>query len=192
MIMINNVIIEADVYQRHFVCHIDRCKGICCVEGDFGAPLEPAEEKIIEEIHDKISAYLEPDSVEYLKEKGPTNYFAENKSVGTPIHDDGRCAYAVFNNDGSIGCGIEHAWLDGKIDFQKPVSCHLYPIRIKKNKTNGMEMVTYERWEICAPACGNGQNLGVRLHEFAKDAMTRKYGEAFYEQLVAAVDRISE
>ena len=187
MIMINNILVEAAVYQEHFVCNIDRCKGICCIEGDFGAPLEPEEEKILHEIKDKLEEYVEPESWAFLTQHGPTRNYPQNKSVGTPIHDDGRCAYAVFNQDGSIGCGIEHAWRDGKIDFRKPVSCHLYPIRIKKHPTNGMEMVTYERWDICAPACGHGTNLNVKLHEFTKDALVRKYGNDFYDQFEATV-----
>ncbi len=192
MIMINNVIVESDVYENYFVCHIDRCKGICCIEGDFGAPLEAHEEKILAQIYDKIDLYLEPESVEFLKTSGPSTYYEENKSVGTPIHDDGRCAYAVYSEDGSIGCGIENAWRDGKIDFRKPISCHLYPIRIKSNPRNGMEMMTYEKWSICNPACSNGAQLDVTLHEFAKEAIERKYGQEFYEQLEAAVNRISQ
>lgn len=191
MIMINNVIVEADVYEKHFVCNIDRCKGMCCIDGDFGAPLEKDEIDILEDIQDKITDYLEPESVEYLKENGATTYYAENKTIGTPVHDDGRCAYAVFNNDGSIGCGIEHAWLDKKIDFRKPISCHLYPIRIKKNETSGMEMMTYERWSICNPACGMGKKLDVTVLEFSKDPIIRKYGEEFHTQLEAAVKEVS-
>ena len=190
--MINNVIVESDVYENQFVCNIDACKGICCIEGDFGAPLEKHEEKIIEEIQDKIKDYLEPESLEYIKKNGPTTYYAENKTIGTPVHEDGRCTYAVFNQDGSIGCGIEHAWRDGKIDFQKPVSCHLYPIRIKKDETNGMEMMTYERWDICSAACSNGKKLDVTVLDFCKDAVKRKYGEAFCEQLDAAVKQVKE
>ncbi len=192
MIMINNIMVEADVYENYFVCNIDRCKGICCIEGDYGAPVEKHEEETLKTIYNKIDDYLEPDSVTFLKTTGPTAYYEENKSVGTPIHEDGRCAYAVYNKDGSIGCGIEHAWRDGKIDFRKPVSCHLYPIRIKKNPANGMELMTYEKWSICNPACGNGEKLDVTLHEFAKEAIERKYGEQFYEQLQAAVEKLQE
>jgi hypothetical protein len=189
--MINNVIVDSDVYENYFVCNIDRCKGMCCIEGDFGAPLEEEEINILDDIHDKISDYLEPDSVKFLKENGATAYYTENKTVGTPIHEDGRCAYAVFNKDGSIGCGIEHAWLDKKIDFQKPISCHLYPIRIKKNQTSGMEMMTYEKWDICNPACSHGKKLDVTVFEFSKDSIVRKYGEEFHAQLEAAVKEVT-
>lgn len=192
MILINNVVIEEDVYRDHFVCHIEKCKGICCVEGDYGAPLEKEEEKILEQLYLEITDYFEPESVAYLKENGPTTYYKENKKVGTPIHEDGRCAYAVFNADGSIGCGIEHAWKDGKTDFRKPISCHLYPIRIKQNQTNGMEMITYERWGICSPACDLGDELGVSVMEFSKDSLVRKYGEEFYDQLEEAVEQIKK
>ena len=190
MIMINNVIVEADIYENFFVCNIEKCKGICCVEGDFGAPLEKNEEKILEDIQEEVKPYLEKESLAFLQDNGPTTYYEENKSVGTPIHEDGRCAYAVFNQDGSIGCGIEHAWRDKKIDFQKPISCHLYPIRIKSNSANGMEMMTYEKWSICNAACSNGENLDVTLVEFCKDSIVRKYGPDFYEQLDAAVQKI--
>lgn len=190
--MINNVIVEGDVYEESFVCQIESCKGICCIEGDFGAPLEESELAEMDAIHGKIDAYLEPESVEFLRKNGPTQYFAENSSIGTPVHDDGRCAYAVYNQDGSIGCGIEHAWLDKKIAFRKPVSCHLYPIRIKKHPTNGMEMMTYERWNICSAACSNGKKLGVSLLEFAKDAVVRKYGSEFVEQLEEAADTMKK
>ena len=190
--MINNVIVHTDVYENYFVCNIDRCKGVCCVEGDFGAPLEKHEEEILSHIYNKIDEYLEPESITFLKANGPTAYYAENKTVGTPVHDDGRCVYAVYNEDGSIGCGIEHAWRDNKTDFRKPISCHLYPIRIKTNPYNGVEMLTYEKWSICNPACRNGEKLDVTLHEFAKEAIIRKYGEDFYEQLEAAVNKIIE
>lgn len=186
--MINNILVEADVYREHFVCHIDRCKGICCIEGDFGAPLEPDEEDILRDIQHKLKDYVEEISWDLIQSRGATRYYPQNKSVGTPIHQDGRCAYAVYNQDGSIGCGIEHAWRDGEIDFRKPVSCHLYPIRIKKHPTNGMEMVTYERWDICSPACVNGRQLGEKLHEFTREALIRKYGEAFFDQLKEAVE----
>lgn len=191
MIMINNVIVESDVYESLFVCNIDKCKGICCIEGDFGAPLEENEIIILEQIQEIVAPYLEKESIAYLKENGPTTYYAENKTIGTPVHEDGRCAYAVFNKDGSIGCGIEHAWRDKKIDFQKPLSCHLYPIRIKSNATNGMEMMTYERWDICSDACSYGKELDAPLYKFCKDSVVRKYGEEFFVQLEAAVEEIT-
>lgn len=182
--------VEDGVYASNFVCHINRCKGICCIEGDFGALLEEEEVDILLDIQEAIKPYLEPESIPFLDENGPTTYYEENKSIGTPVHADGRCAYAVYNQDGSIGCGIEHAYFDGQIDFRKPISCHLYPIRIKKHPENGMELMTYEKWHICAPACSHGDKLGVRLYQFTREAIERKYGQEFFDQLSDAVDNL--
>ncbi len=183
MILIDDILISDDVIEKQFVCNIKKCKGICCVEGDSGAPVEKSETKILKKIYPKIKKYLIPEGVKAIEAQGtfvdePDD---EYTPYATPLIDGGACAYVNYEKDGTITCGIEKAWKDGVTDFRKPISCHLYPIRIKPMET--VTAVNYDVWDICSDACTLGKKLKVPVYVFVKDALIRKFGEDFYAAL---------
>ena len=180
MLSIENTLVSLDVIEEQFVCDLRACKGACCVQGDYGAPLTEEELLILEKIYEAVKPYLTPEGAFTIEKEGKHVYIEEEEKYATPLRHDGACAYTIFEN-GTAFCGIERAWKDGKIDFQKPISCHLYPIRITQHKH--YEAVNYERWSICKAACKNGKQLKVPVYRFLKDAIIRKYGEHYYRAL---------
>ncbi|GMQ28386.1 DUF3109 family protein [Algoriphagus confluentis] len=186
MILVGNAVLSQDIKENFFVCDLLACKGACCVEGDAGAPLEDEETKILEEIYPHVKPYLSEEGRKAIEAQG-TWVIDKDGDKGTPtIGDNRECAYAIYDQKGILKCGIEQAYLDGKVSFKKPISCHLYPIRI--TKYDQFDAVNYDRWEICDPACNLGQSLQVPLYRFLKDALIRKYGEAWYEQLLEEIE----
>ena len=181
MISIHNKIVSEDLLEEHFVCDLNACKGACCVEGDTGAPLDESELRILDEIYADVKPFLIPEGIQEL-EKRKYMWEEEDQKWKTPLIQDGPCAYVNYDNGVAV-CGIEKAYLAGKVDFRKPVSCHLYPVRISQYKT--FEAVNYERWGICKAACKNGNKLKVPVFRFVKEALIRKYGEEFYNVLEA-------
>jgi hypothetical protein len=182
MLVIEDKTVSDDVIDQQFVCDLNACKGACCVEGDFGAPLDKSELEILDEIYEKVKPYLTPEGIRTIEKKGKYLFVEENKEWCTPLMDrDKGCAWLVRDKNGIVMCGIEKAYRDGKIDFKKPVSCHLYPIRITKYKN--FDAVNYERWSVCKAACKNGKTLKVPVYQFLKEAIIRKYGPDFYEAL---------
>lgn len=183
MIAIKDTLVSEELIEKHFVCDLNACKGGCCVKGDYGAPLEKEELTIIDEIYEKVKPFLSESGIKAIEKQGKYLLYEENEWV-TPLIGGRECAYTVFEN-GIAKCGIEKAYYAGKTDFKKPVSCHLYPVRINKMK-NKVEAVNYDRWSICKPACKLGDSLKVPLYKFLKESLIRKYGEAWYEQLELA------
>ncbi len=183
MIIIENTLVSDDVVERHFVCNLNACKGACCVAGDSGAPLDYEETDVLENIYEKVKPYMTPQGIAAVEQFGKYMIDSDGEFVTPLVEGNKECAYTIFEN-GIALCGIEKAYRNGDIEFYKPISCHLYPIRIKKGPE--YDAVNYDRWEVCAPACPNGKKLGVRVFEFVKSALLRKYGEAWYEQLEGA------
>jgi hypothetical protein len=175
------------VVREHFLCNLNACKGACCWEGDFGAPLEKEEMYLLEEIYDKIGPFLRPEGRAAIEREGLYAYIEEAKEYATTLIDGGPCAYMTYDQNGIAQCGIEQAYNAGEIDFRKPVSCHLYPIRIERNPQSGFEVLQYDRWEICSAACSLGAKEQLPIYRFVKDALIRKYGAEFYEALEGAV-----
>lgn len=186
MIAIGNKLVSEELFEEEFACNLSACKGACCVEGDGGAPLEEEELALLAEERDNFLPYLTKEGREELKKQGLwVKESWQNKTyLSTPLlNQTGACAYAVFENGVAL-CGIEKAWKAGATPFRKPVSCHLYPIRISEIR-KGTEVLNYHRWAICQPACKQGKKLGLPVYAFLKEAIIRKYGEAFYEELDA-------
>ncbi len=175
-----------DVLTERFRCNLAACKGACCWEGDFGAPLDAEEIETLEKIYDDVKPFLRHEGIRAIEAQGLSVYYDDLKGFGTPLLPDGACAFLVFENNGTAKCGIERAFEAGATDFVKPVSCHLYPIRVAKNEELGFEALNYDRWDICSPACTAGKKDKIPLYRFVKTALVRKYGEAFYEELEAA------
>ncbi|MCX6291640.1 MAG: DUF3109 family protein [Bacteroidetes bacterium] len=180
MLAINNTLVSEDLIEKHFVCDLNACKGACCVKGDYGAPLELDELPVMDEIYNKVKPYMTEKGIQSVEKQGKYLEYETGEWV-TPLISGKECAYTFFEN-GTAKCAIEKAYYDGKIDFKKPVSCHLYPVRINKMK-NSVEAVNYDRWSICKPACKLGDSLKVPLYKFLKDSLIRKYGEDWYAQL---------
>lgn len=187
MIPIGNTIVSDEIIKEKFVCDLIKCKGACCVEGASGAPLEEEELEILENIYDKVKPYLTKEGIEAVEEYGLYIKDSDGDLVTPLINGYGACAYTIFEK-GIAQCGIEKAYRDGKIDFQKPVSCHLYPVRITKYKE--YDAVNYHEWEICSHACSLGKKLKVPVYVFLKDSLVRKYGTAWYDQLKLAADTV--
>ncbi len=181
MIAIDETIISDDVVQNEFVCNLNKCKGECCVAGDSGAPLEEEEVEILEEIFPKIKKYIPESGINAIEEQGVCVIDSDGDLV-TPLVDGNKhCAYTYFDEKGVAMCGIEKAYNEGVINFKKPISCHLYPVRVTKYKT--YTAVNYHRWEICKDACTLGKELGVPLYKFLKEPLIRKFGNDWYKQL---------
>lgn len=183
MIVIDHTILSDDVVEKTFVCHIDKCKAACCVEGDAGAPLEPEETTLLEQEYEAIKPFLTLEGIAAIEAQGVWVIDQEG-DLGTPILQTKECAYAVRNEKGILACGIEKAWEAGATSFRKPISCHLYPIRVKKYEH--YHALNYHHWDICAPACALGKELGVPVYQFLKEALIRRYGAEWYARLEEA------
>ncbi|MGR3808880.1 DUF3109 family protein [Jiulongibacter sp. NS-SX5] len=180
MILIEDTVISDDIKEKEFVCNLSKCKGACCVEGDLGAPLEDVELPILKEAYPLIKKYLDPRGIAAIEEQGEY-VMDEDDEYSTPTIDGRECAYAVYDKTGTLKCGIEDAYNDGVIDFKKPISCHLYPIRITKYEH--YHALNYDQWSICSDACTLGEELKVPVYKFLKDPLIRAYGEDWYKQL---------
>ncbi len=181
MIEIGNSVVSVDLITSNFACDLKACKGACCVSGDSGAPLEQEEAEILKEIFPVLRKYLREESVRTIEELGTSVIDMEQDTV-TPLNNGKECAYVVFEHDIAF-CGIEKAFRDGAITFQKPVSCHLYPVRIKKYTQ--FDAVNYDQWEICRPAIAHGNSLKMPVYRFTQEALKRKYGVEWFKHLVS-------
>ena len=150
MIQIENTLISEEIITENFVCNLNKCKGECCVAGDAGAPLEAAELKIMETVFEKVKPYLNEKGLKAIAEQGLYVIDDDGDYTTTCVEKNLECAYVLFEN-GITQCAFEKAYNDGVIDFKKPISCHLYPVRITKYKD--YEAVNYHKWDICKPAC---------------------------------------
>ena len=188
MVRIDETLVSDDVLKEHFVCNLEACKGACCIEGDLGAPLEKEE---LPAIRKNLPAFLERlpvDQQESIREKGFYEVAPDGELV-TQCMPDGRCVF-VTEHEGILGCAMEEAHREGQSDFLKPVSCHLYPVRVKRYKE--FTAVNYDEWSICSPACIHGAKLGVRVFEFVENALVRKFGEEWMETLKATAKHLEE
>lgn len=186
MIIVQDKLVSDDLVLEQFICNLDACKGACCWEGDMGAPLSPEELPILDRIFEEIKPFLSPAGIRAIEQQGKYGWSEEGQEWGTTLVDNGPCAYMTLDGQGKAQCGIERAWKAGATDFQKPISCHLYPIRVGKNDIVGFEALNYDRWDICSAACTLGEKEKVPVYRFLKEAIVRKYGEDFYEELDAA------
>lgn len=183
-IEIDGTVVAEDVITKEFVCNLSRCKGACCVEGDAGAPLEDEETAILTKEYPNIKPFLRPEGIAAIEQQGPWVTDSIEGGAVTPLVEGRECAYAVFAADGTAQCGIELAWKSGATHFRKPISCHLYPIRITRYKT--FDAINYHKWHICSPACELGKALKIPVYQFVREALIRKYGHEWFEKLKEA------
>jgi hypothetical protein len=179
MQIIQKIIVSDDIMKECFCCNIKECGGMCCIEGDVGAPLQPEEISDLEDHYPIFKKYMRKEGIAKVDESGTFDYDMEGSFV-TPLLQDESCAFALFEEN-NAKCAIEKAFLEGEIDFQKPISCHLYPIRIKI--LPDYEALNYHRWGVCHSARENGENLKLPLYQFLKEPLIRKYGELWYSEL---------
>lgn len=185
MILVENAVISDDIKEKLFVCDLEACKGACCVEGDLGAPLEVHELKELEQAFVHVKPYLSKEGLAAIEKEGLYIKDYEGDYSTTTIGGK-ECAFAVYDEKGILKCGIEQAYRDGKTEFKKPISCELYPIRV--TKYDHYEALNYDQWDICSAACTLGKELGVPIYKFLKDALIRKYGEAWYNELCREIE----
>jgi hypothetical protein len=178
MIQIGETIVSQVAFDHAFCCDLSKCKGACCVEGDAGAPLLPSEVPILESIQDAIRPYLRPEGLAALEAQGVAVKDHDGEWV-TPLVDGRECAYVTFDQ-GVAKCGIEQAAAAGAVDWPKPISCHLYPIRVTKYQD--FDALNVHHWKVCEPACSLGQELKLPVFRFLQGALVRAYGPAWMEE----------
>jgi len=185
MIEIDGKIVSDDILTECFACDIARCKGECCVDGNSGAPLEMEEADILEEEYENYKPYMTPEGIESVERQGFMVVDCDGDYT-TPLVDDAECAYS-YRENGITLCAIEKAFREGKCSFRKPISCHLYPIRLI-NLSNGTTGLNYHRWNVCSSACENGRKLGIPVYKSLREPIIRRFGEEFYKALECAED----
>ena len=182
MLRINDTIFSLDIIEKKFSCDLHHCRGVCCRYGDSGAPLTEDEALILDDIYPVVQSFLRPDGINAIVEQGTSTIDIENDKV-TPLIDNLDCAYSVFNGE-ILMCGIEKAWSEGKISFRKPLSCHLFPLRIKE--FSDFTAINYQELSICSGGRDTGKRDGIYLYEFLKEPMIRAFGEEMYIELCVA------
>ncbi len=180
MFQLKKTIVSEEILEKDFVCNLSACKGACCVDGEAGAPLEEQELELLKQSFESVKGFLRKEGLEAIEEQGlyTTNELGENE---TPLIKGKDCAYVIYDENERAMCGIEEAYNQGAIDFKKPISCHLYPVRIRQYSE--FAAVNYHQWEICDDACVLGKELQVPIYVFVKEALIRKFGEEWYREL---------
>ncbi|MBP5548266.1 MAG: DUF3109 family protein [Bacteroidales bacterium] len=180
MIIVDDCIISDNLADVRFSCDLEKCKGACCVEGDCGAPLEKEEIAVLERIYPEVKPYMTPEGVAVVESEGVSSLDVD-KLPCTPLVNNRECAYSV-ECEGKTLCAIEMAWREGKIDYPKPISCHLYPVRIEDY--GEFKAVNYHEWDVCRCALAKGKEAGGRpLYEYLEVPLLRRFGRAWYEEL---------
>lgn len=179
MIRIQECLVSEDVIEQQFACNISACKGACCIEGDAGAPLASGEAQIIESHLEQIIPYMDDAGLKTLEQLGisETDTFDEEVTTCKP---NAECTFVV-KKGGSLQCAIELANQEHAFGFPKPVSCHLYPIRVKK--FGEYHALNYHKWSICSAACERGKKEKISVFEFCKTALIRVFGKKWYAEL---------
>jgi len=189
MIEIGRTILSRDIFEKHFLCDILKCKGACCIEGDSGAPLTDAEAILIETEYSKFEEHLPQNHKQEITKQGFSVIDSDGDLV-TPLVDNRQCAYSFYDQNGILKCAIEKAHFDGRTDFRKPISCHLFPIRITEYKR--FDAINYDELDICKPGreCGISEKLPI--YKFLKEPLIAKYGEEWYKEVEIAADFIEK
>ncbi|NER13094.1 DUF3109 family protein [Leptobacterium flavescens] len=189
MFQLGKTIISEEILENDFVCNLTACKGACCVDGEAGAPLDEEEVKILEEIYPKVKPFLRKEGVAAIEEQG-THVKGWDGEWETPLVNGSECAYVIFDEKKTALCGIEEAYNQGEVEWKKPVSCHLYPVRVKQYSE--FAAVNYHKWNICDDACSLGKELGVPVYKFVKQALIRKFGADWYAELEEVAEKIKK
>lgn len=187
MFQLGKTIVSEDIIEKDFVCNLSACKGKCCIDGEAGAPLDEDELIILMDIYPKVKPFLRPEGIEAIEDQGL--FTMDEGEYETTLIDGKDCAYSIFDENNTVKCGIEEAYNQGVIDWKKPISCHLYPIRI--TEYSEFSAVNYHKWPICDDACTLGAALQVPVYKFVKEALIRKFGEDWYAALEDVANKIN-
>jgi hypothetical protein len=187
MFQLGKTIVSEDIIEKDFVCNLGACKGECCVAGEAGAPVTREEAKILEAIYPKVKPFLRPEGIASIESQG-TYVTSDLDELETPLVNGKECSYVTFTENGTASCGIEDAFNAGAIDFKKPISCHLYPVRVQDYSE--FAAVNYHKWPICNDACTLGASLKVPVYKFVKEALIRKFGEYWYAELEKVAEKM--
>ncbi len=189
MIKVGKKLVSEDILNQSFFCHLNSCKGSCCVKGESGAPLEKSEVDFLVNNIEKIKPFLTSKGKKSIQQNGVSTTTSDG-NFETTLIDGGACSFISFNSSSRItSCGIEKAYSEGVIDFKKPISCHLYPIRTKP--IGGFEILNYHNWQICSPALKNGNSKKTPMYKFLESALIRKFGKQWYYDLVDKANKIN-
>lgn len=189
MLQIQNALVSLDVIEKFFVCNLDKCLGECCIEGDAGAPITEQEYAQLKEILPEVYADLLPAARQRIDEAGVA-YVDEEGDLVTQIVEGRNCVFTCYGEGGMCMCAIEKAYREGRIDFYKPISCHLYPLRLTDYPS--FTAVNYHSWKICKAAEVLGRAKGVRVYQFLKEPLIRRFGKEWYDELVLACEAYLE
>lgn len=189
LVEIGNKVVSTQIFERKFVCDLNACKGACCVEGDAGAPLTYEEVSILEDDLEAIKPFMRKKGIEAVEKTGVFYMDQDNEPVTTLVNNS-ECAFVYFDENGITKCAVEQAHKEGKTNFKKPISCHLYPIRVKK--FNDFKALNYDKWNICEPACKCGESLNVPVFKFLKEPIIRAFGEDFFQELLIVDEEIKK
>jgi hypothetical protein len=189
MIQIGSTLVSDELLTEAFVCDLNACKGACCVEGEYGAPLTRDEADELTDLQDQIAPYLSEEGRATIADQGAW-VTGEDGDLETPLMPTGHCAYVIEDADKKLKCGLESVHQEGVLSFKKPVSCHLYPVRVQQYSS--FEAVNYHRWDICGAACALGSSLKVKVYVFVKEALVRKFGAEWYAALEKAAAELVE
>jgi hypothetical protein len=188
MFQIDNTLVSEEIITKDFVCNLNACKGSCCVEGEAGAPLEKEETVYLQKNYKSIAPFLNVKGRNAIEKEGKFVYVGKGE-FETPLVEGRECAYVVFGSNGITQCGIENAYRAKKIDWKKPISCHLYPVRVKEYSE--FKSVNYHQWQICDSSCSLGDSLKIPIYQFVKEALIRKFGNQWYSELELAAQEMN-
>ena len=189
MVQIQDTIVSFDVITKEFCCDLKKCKGTCCIEGDAGAPVTADEIAQIENLLPVIREDLSPQALKVIDEQGVAYPDPEGEMV-TSIVNGRDCVFTVYGEDGCCYCAIEKAWREGRCSFMKPVSCHLYPIRVKR--LGEWWGLNYDRWDVCQAAAIKGRREGIPVYKYLKEPLIRRFGQAWYDELELTVNEMKK
>ena len=185
MLQVGNVLVSLDAVERFFCCDLSKCLGECCIEGDAGAPVTEEEYRKVKEILPLVWDDLLPAAQKVIEEQG-VGYVDEDGDLVTSIVDGKNCVFTCYGDGGMCYCAVEKAYREGRVDFYKPVSCHLYPLRLTEYKD--FTAVNYHRWKICKAAEVLGRKEGIRVYQFLKEPLIRRFGAEWYDELCCVCD----
>jgi len=180
MFQLGKTLVSEDIIEKDFVCNLSACKGACCIDGEAGAPLNEEEVKILQDVYPKVKPFMRQQGIDAVEDQG-TSIVTKVGELETPLINNADCVYVAFDDKGTALCAIEEAYNQGLVNWKKPISCHLYPIRVQDYSE--FSAVNYHKWEICNDACALGKELQVPVYKFVKQALVRKFGEDWYTEL---------
>lgn len=189
MVQVGEAIVSFDVLKEPFCCDLSCCKGVCCIEGDAGAPITIDEVAAIENLLPEIEQHLSPEAKDVISKQGVA-YTDASGDLVTSIVNGKDCVFTCYGSDGCCFCAIERAFREGRTSFMKPLSCHLYPIRI--TKVGSYKALNYNRWDICKASVIKGKREGIPVYKFLKEPLIRCFGEEWYNELETVVEELKK